>query len=1089
MSEGTHDSKLALSRRKFMQWFGAMSASFYALGGKKAVGGGIGSKDSLLYEDENLSFDEKMEVYTNSHPHNCGGKCFFKVYVKNVNGKRRMVKLTSEGDVGLDGKDPDGLPKEMPGDEDIRKLQIRACPRGYAQIKRVYAPDRLKYPLVQTKKKGDITGFKRISWEEALNIYANKMNEAKKRAETLGYLPIYVPEASGALSLLHLAATLTMRFLGVIGDNKYGFVEFYGITSSGSYSAAGLYTFDMITTGALNSSMQSIYENSKLVILWGADPTTSFMYRSQTQFIMSKIKEKGIPIIVVDPMFTDAAATYGTGTAKTPKWIPVRPGGDSYLANAMMYVIYKKGLYDKEYAKKRFYGFFKEDEGKEMLSLHINSLLRGASALRDTEESLAYRNKLIHERTQILPEGGSYESYIEWLDKTYGGYNGVLNYFADRSGVDGGVIESFATDYATMRPAAMLSMLAPQRHIQGVQYAKSIMCLTALTNNMLNKGGGPGGIPLADILCGGLPLGILYPIYTGDNWTETLARLADRVYEIPFIKGALNSSITSSLMQMYGTIMGILLFLSKGMAPVGRIIEGLQKLNSDQENLYANLLKFLGDWLPKSNLENYMANMSLSLIFAYIPMIGLVINPGNKNLSFYKWADGVLNGMDERPAKTFVEENFGPEEKDMNKRVEIDILLNVASNMLQQHGNTNRNIYALTQPSNVTGKEVYMITHDQMMTPSARYSDLVLPINTHFEREDVSFGVGPYCLNMSKAIDSLFESKSDMQVFYELCNKMGYNFFKHYEGVVAGAKNWDEIENKLKRYCYSEFLIFPWAPKDAKSKIPSYEQFVKQGIIHFGTVGAPTYNDMMNLGIPNNKDGQIRILPSDTAKVNFFSLEQYRRIKTYHEADPNHPDAAFLRGSTAKDQLYNRMDPRPIPLYNFEGYDMIRDNRTKYKLVMIAKASRNKVHSTYDNVSFIKDEFPGNIWLNTKDAEERGIKNDDIVYVYNDRGCVKVKAYVTERMRPGSCNLEQGSWYTPSTTEFVNIKMDVHNVIEDPNHKENIRVPVDVGGCSATLVPFLESGPHDPHQTVMGAGGSGMSHNAVLIEVSKTKPE
>jgi len=152
---------------------------------------------------------------------------------------------------------------------------------------------------------------------------------------------------------------------------------------------------------------------------------------------------------------------------------------------------------------------------------------------------------------------------------------------------------------------------------------------------MLNKGGGPGGIPLADILCGGLPLGILYPRYAGDSWTESLAKLADRIYEIPFLKGALNSNITNSLMQMYGTIMGILLFLSKGMAPVGRIIEGLQKLDSDQENLYVNLLQFLGDWLPKSNLENYMANMSLSLIFAYIPMIGLVINPGNKNLSFY----------------------------------------------------------------------------------------------------------------------------------------------------------------------------------------------------------------------------------------------------------------------------------------------------------------------------------------------------------------------------------------------------------------------------------------------------------------------
>ncbi|MDY6821709.1 MAG: hypothetical protein SVN78_08835, partial [Deferribacterota bacterium] len=185
MSETETFKGFKLTRRKFMKWFGAMTTSFYALSGKAK--GAIGPSKSVLQEDENLRFDETMEVYTNSHPHNCGGKCFFKVYVKNINGKRRIVKLTSEGDVGLDGKDPDGLPREITGDEDMRKLQIRACPRGYAQIKRIYSPTRVKYPLVQTKKKGDITGFKRISWDEALDIYAKKMNEAKSRAEQIGY--------------------------------------------------------------------------------------------------------------------------------------------------------------------------------------------------------------------------------------------------------------------------------------------------------------------------------------------------------------------------------------------------------------------------------------------------------------------------------------------------------------------------------------------------------------------------------------------------------------------------------------------------------------------------------------------------------------------------------------------------------------------------------------------------------------------------------------------------------------------------------------------------------------------------------------
>jgi len=46
----------------------------------------------------------------------------------------------------------------------------------------------------------------------------------------------------------------------------------------------------MITTGALNSSYQSIYDNSKFVVLWGADPSTSFTYRSQAQFFNEQNK-------------------------------------------------------------------------------------------------------------------------------------------------------------------------------------------------------------------------------------------------------------------------------------------------------------------------------------------------------------------------------------------------------------------------------------------------------------------------------------------------------------------------------------------------------------------------------------------------------------------------------------------------------------------------------------------------------------------------------------------------------------------------------------------------------------------------------
>jgi len=62
-------------------------------------------------------------------------------------------------------------------------------PKGYAQIKRTYQPDRLKYPMKQTKNRGDITGFKKITWDEAFDEIAKNYVDTINRQKDLGYIP------------------------------------------------------------------------------------------------------------------------------------------------------------------------------------------------------------------------------------------------------------------------------------------------------------------------------------------------------------------------------------------------------------------------------------------------------------------------------------------------------------------------------------------------------------------------------------------------------------------------------------------------------------------------------------------------------------------------------------------------------------------------------------------------------------------------------------------------------------------------------------------------------------------------------------
>jgi trimethylamine-N-oxide reductase (cytochrome c) len=53
------------------------------------------------------------------------------------------------------------------------------------------------------------------------------------------------------------------------------------------------------------------------------------------------------------------------------------------------------------------------------------------------------------------------------------------------------------------------------------------------------------------------------------------------------------------------------------------------------------------------------------------------------------------------------------------------------------------------------------------------------------------------------------------------------------------------------------------------------------------------------------------------------------------------------------------------------------------------------------------------LWLNPVDAAARGIKDADIVRIYNERGAVLAGAYVAERIMEGSISMDHGARYDP----------------------------------------------------------------------------
>lgn len=244
-------------------------------------------------------FEQKEpEVYRNVCPRNCYSTCSMLSFVEN--GK--LVKVM--------------------GDRKHGYTEGKLCAKGYAYTQYVYSRERLKYPLMQTKRGSG--NWKRISWDEAFEVIANKMLELNKRYDSnlsLGYNSF-----SGNTGFLHQAL-------------------------QGMFESFGPHTQPIgnpcLSTGreALKYNVPIEYNpppermvHSNMIVLWGANPARTNIH--QMKFIL-RARDKGATFVVIDPIFTETAKLADI-------YVQIRPGMDGYLTMGMIKVILQNKWFNTE---------------------------------------------------------------------------------------------------------------------------------------------------------------------------------------------------------------------------------------------------------------------------------------------------------------------------------------------------------------------------------------------------------------------------------------------------------------------------------------------------------------------------------------------------------------------------------------------------------------------------------------------------------------------------------------------------------------------------------------------------------------------
>src|SRR5471032_254197 len=194
-----------------------------------------------------------------------------------------------------------------------------------------YGPDRLLYPAVRDGKKGE-GKFKRVSWDVALDLVAEKMLAAKASAGGASILPYSYGWSNGLLTQDNIDAQLWRRF----GTSRL----------ARTVCAAPTGAANMALYGKMPSVVYQDYPEAKLIILWGINPSASGIHIIP---FLREAQKRGAKLIVIDPRTTPLARS-------ADMHIAVKPGSDVAVALAVHRHLFVNGHADEAFLREHTRG-------------------------------------------------------------------------------------------------------------------------------------------------------------------------------------------------------------------------------------------------------------------------------------------------------------------------------------------------------------------------------------------------------------------------------------------------------------------------------------------------------------------------------------------------------------------------------------------------------------------------------------------------------------------------------------------------------------------------------------------------------------
>ncbi len=330
--------------------------------------------------------DPALEVVTGVCPHDCPDTCAWQVAVERASG--RAIDIWGHPDHPVsDGK---------------------LCTKVDNYLDRTYHAGRLRTPLRRVGPKG-AGQFEPIGWDEALQLAAAELRAVVDRHGAESVLPY---SYAGTMGLIQ-GEGFASRFFHRLGASRLA------RTICAEAGFEGL----RYTLGTATGPDPLDFEHARLILIWGSNTLTSNLHLWP---VVQRARKRGARVIVIDPARTRTARA-------ADEWIPIRPGTDGALALALMHVLVRDDLVDRDY-----------------LDAHTTGFAELAEAV------------------------------LEWTPTRA----------EQHTGIPAARIEALAEDYGRTRPTAIRINYGLQRHAGGGMAVRTIACLPALVGDWRHRGGG-----------------------------------------------------------------------------------------------------------------------------------------------------------------------------------------------------------------------------------------------------------------------------------------------------------------------------------------------------------------------------------------------------------------------------------------------------------------------------------------------------------------------------------------------------------------------------------------------------------------------